>query len=245
MSEPVIRVKNLSKVYANGFEALKNINLTIRPGEIFALLGPNGAGKTTLINIIAGLTRKTSGEVSVLGKDVERDYRFTRSKIGLVQQELNNDPFFKVGEIVKLQGGYFGVRDLDHKVEDILRKVALWDKRNEGGRTLSGGMKRRVMIAKALVHDPEIIFLDEPTAGVDVELRANLWNLVKSLRDQGKTIILTTHYLEEAEELADRVAIINHGQIVLVESKKDLIKHGSKLHDIYLKVVQEKVVVEA
>ncbi len=246
MSEqPVIRVRNLNKTYANGFEALRNINLEIRRGEIFGLLGPNGAGKTTLINIIAGLTRKTSGEVLVLGKDVEKDYRFTRSKIGLVQQELNNDFFFKVGEIVKIQGGYFGVRNIDARVEDILKKVSLWDKRNQGGRTLSGGMKRRVMIAKALVHDPEIIFLDEPTAGVDVELRANLWNLVRDLCERGRTIILTTHYLEEAEELADRIAIINHGQIVLVESKNDLIKHGSKLHDIYLEVVQEKVVVEA
>lgn len=243
--QPVIKIKNLNKVYANSFQALRNINLEIRQGEIFSLLGPNGAGKTTLINIITGLTNKTSGEVLVFGKDVVRDYRFTRSKIGLVQQEINNDFFFKIREIVKIQGGYFGVNNLDARVEDILKKVSLWDKRNQTGRTLSGGMKRRVMIAKALVHDPEIIFLDEPTAGVDVELRANLWNLVKSLRDQGKTIILTTHYLEEAEELANRVAIINHGQIVLVESKKALIKHGNKLHDIYLEVVQEKVVVEA
>ncbi len=242
----VINVKNLNKTYANGFQALKNINLEIHRGEIFGLLGPNGAGKTTLINIIAGLTRKTSGEVLVFGKDVEKDYRFTRSKIGLVQQELNNDFFFKVGEIVKIQGGYFGVRNIDARVEDILKKVSLWDKRDQGGRTLSGGMKRRVMIAKALVHDPEIIFLDEPTAGVDVELRANLWNLVRSLRDQGRTIILTTHYLEEAEELADRIAIINHGKIVLVEDKEALIKrHDSRLHDIYLEVIQEKVVVEA
>ena len=241
----VIKIKNLNKVYANGFQALRNVNLEIRRGEIFSLLGPNGAGKTTLINIIAGLTRKTSGGVLVLGKDVEKDYRFTRSKIGLVQQEINNDPFFRVREVVKLQGGYFGVDNLDRRVEDILKKVALWDKHDQSGRTLSGGMKRRVMLAKALVHDPEIIFLDEPTAGVDVELRANLWDLVKSLRDQDKTIILTTHYLEEAEELADRVAIINHGRIVLVESKKDLIKHGNKLHDIYLEVVQEKVVIEA
>ncbi len=245
MSEPVIRVKNLTKTYANGFQALKDINLEINRGEIFGLLGPNGAGKTTLINIITGLTRKTSGEVLVFGKDIEKDYRFTRSKIGLVQQEINNDFFFKIREIVKIQGGYFGANNLNAKVEDILKKVSLWDKRDQTGRTLSGGMKRRVMIAKALVHDPDIIFLDEPTAGVDVELRANLWSLVRSLRDQGRTIILTTHYLEEAEELADRIAIINHGQIVLVESKKDLIKHGSKLHDIYLEVVQEKVVVEA
>src|SRR3990167_1925345 len=244
-NKSVIRIKNLNKVYANGHQALKGVSLEIRPGEIFGLLGPNGAGKTTLINIIAGLTRKTSGEVLVLGRDVEKDYRFTRSKIGLVQQEINNDPFFKVREVVKLQGGYFGMDNLDRRVEDILKKVALWDKRDQIGRTLSGGMKRRVMIAKALVHDPEIIFLDEPTAGVDVELRANLWNLVKSLRDQGKTIILTTHYLEEAEELADRVAIINHGQIVLVESKKNLIKHGNKAQLIYFEVVQEKVVVEA
>lgn len=242
---PVINVKNLNKTYANGFQALKNINLEIHRGEIFSLLGPNGAGKTTLINIIAGLTRKTSGEVLVLGKDVVREYRFTRSKIGLVQQELNNDPFFKVKETVRLQGGYFGVRDLDPKVEDILRKVALWDKRDQSGRTLSGGMKRRIMIAKALIHDPEIIFLDEPTAGVDVELRANLWGLVRSLKERGRTIILTTHYLEEAEELADRIAIINHGQIVLVENKEALIKrHDSRLHDIYLEVIQEKVVVE-
>ncbi len=242
---PVINVKNLNKVYANGFQALRDINLEIHRGEIFGLLGPNGAGKTTLINIIAGLTRKTSGEVLVLGKDVEKDYRFTRSKIGLVQQEINNDFFFKVGEIVKIQGGYFGVDNIDARVEDILKKVSLWDKRDESGRTLSGGMKRRVMIAKALVHDPEIIFLDEPTAGVDVELRANLWKVIRDLRDQGKTIILTTHYLEEAEELASRIAIINHGKIVLVEDKETLIKrHDSRLHDIYLEVIQEKIVVE-
>ncbi len=245
MPEPVIAIKNLSKIYANGFQALKNINLEIHRGEIFGLLGPNGAGKTTLINIIAGLTRKTSGEALVLGKDVERDYRFTRSKIGLVQQEINNDFFFKVREIVKIQGGYFGVDNIDARVEDILKKVSLWDKRDESGRTLSGGMKRRVMIAKALVHDPEIIFLDEPTAGVDVELRANLWKVIRDLRDQGKTIILTTHYLEEAEELASRIAIINHGEIVLVEDKETLIKrHDSRLHDIYLEVIQEKIVVE-
>ena len=245
MPEPVIAIKNLSKIYANGFQALKNINLEIHRGEIFGLLGPNGAGKTTLINIIAGLTRKTSGEALVLGKDVERDYRFTRSKIGLVQQEINNDFFFKVREIVKIQGGYFGVDNIDARVEDILKKVSLWDKRDESGRTLSGGMKRRVMIAKALVHDPEIIFLDEPTAGVDVELRANLWKVIRDLRDQGKTIILTTHYLEEAEELASRIAIINHGKIVLVEDKETLIKrHDSRLHDIYLEVIQEKIVVE-
>lgn len=245
MSQSVISIHNLNKIYANGFQALKDINLEIRRGEIFGLLGPNGAGKTTLINIIAGLTRKTSGEVLVLGKDVEKDYRFTRSKIGLVQQEINNDPFFKVWETVKLQGGYFGVSNLDPKVEDILKKVALWEKRDQSGRTLSGGMKRRVMIAKALIHDPEIIFLDEPTAGVDVELRVNLWNLVRSLCERGKTIILTTHYLEEAEELADRIAIINHGKIMLVEDKKELIKHGSRLHDVYLEVVKEEVVVEA
>lgn len=243
---PVINIKNLSKTYANGFQALNNINLEIHRGEIFGLLGPNGAGKTTLINIIAGLTRKTSGEALVFGKDVEKDYRFTRSKIGLVQQELNNDFFFKVREIVKIQGGYFGVRNINARVEDILKKVSLWDKRDQGGRTLSGGMKRRVMIAKALIHDPEIIFLDEPTAGVDIELRANLWNLLRSFRDQGRTIILTTHYLEEAEELADRIAIINHGRIVLIEDKETLIKkHDSKLHDIYLEVIQEKIVVEA
>lgn len=243
---PVINIKNLNKTYANGFQALKNINLEIHRGEIFGLLGPNGAGKTTLINIIAGLTRKTSGEALVFGKDVEKDYRFTRSKIGLVQQELNNDFLFKVKEIVKIQGGYFGVRNINARVEDILKKVSLWDKRDQGGRTLSGGMKRRVMIAKALIHDPEIIFLDEPTAGVDVELRANLWNLLRSLRDQGRTIVLTTHYLEEAEELADRIAIINHGRIVLIEDKETLIKkHDSRLHDIYLEVIQEKIVVEA
>ncbi len=244
MPEPVVTIRNLNKTYANGFEALKDVNLEIHRGEIFGLLGPNGAGKTTIINIVCCLTRRSTGEVLVLGKDVEKDYRFTRSKIGLVQQEINNDPFFKVREIVKIQGGYFGLTNLDARVESILKKVSLWDKKDAIGRQLSGGMKRRVMIAKALIHEPDICFLDEPTAGVDVELRANLWALVRELKEQQRTIVLTTHYLEEAEELADRIAIINQGRIVLVEDKKALMaRYGSKLHDIYLEVIKNSVTV--
>jgi len=238
MQEPVVEVKNLHKTYANKFEALKGINLTIHRGEIFGLLGPNGAGKTTLINIITGLSKRTSGEVRVMGKDVDEDFRFTRAKIGLVQQEINNDPFLKIREIVETQGGYYGLTNLGTRVDDILKMVQLYDKRNDIGRYLSGGMKRRVMIAKALVHDPEILFLDEPTAGVDVELRTTLWEVMKELKRKGKTIILTTHYLEEAEELSDRIAFINKGEIKVIEEKNALIaRHGGKLHDAYMNII--------
>ncbi len=239
MESNVLHIRNLNKTYANGFVALHDVSLDIKKGEIFGLLGPNGAGKTTIINIVTGLSKKTSGEVLVMGKDPVKDFRFTRSKIGLVQQEINNDPFMKIGEIVKIQGGYYGLTNLDSKVDDILRTVQLYDKRKSIGRHLSGGMKRRVMIAKALIHDPEILFLDEPTAGVDVELRTNLWDVIRNLRERGKTIILTTHYLEEAEELADRIAFINHGRILLVEDTESLLaRYGSKMHDIYLDVIQ-------
>jgi len=240
MFEPVIQIKDLNKIYKGGFKALKDVNLEIGRGEIFGLLGPNGAGKTTLINIISGLSRKTSGDIKVFGKDVERDYRFTRSKIGLVQQEISFDPFFSVWDTVKLQGGYFGLTKTDKRVEGILKDLNLLDKKNSFGRTLSGGMKRRVMIAKALVHDPEIIFLDEPTAGVDVELRKNLWSLVGKLKEMRKTIILTTHYLEEAEELADRIGVINDGRIVMVEEKSKLLANGAdRLNDIYTKILEK------
>src|SRR5882724_10730296 len=238
MQEPVVEVKNLHKTYANKFEALKGINLTIHRGEIFGLLGPNGAGKTTLINIITGLSKRTSGEVRVMGKDVDEDFRFTRAKIGLVQQEINNDPFLKIREIVETQGGYYGLTNLGTRVDDILKMVQLYDKRNDIGRYLSGGMKRRVMIAKALVHDPEILFLDEPTAGVDVELRTTLWEVMKELKRKGKTIILTTHYLEEAEELSDRIAFINKGEIKVIEERHALIaRHGGKLHEAYMNII--------
>ncbi len=243
MSSPIeIHLDKVTKTYKNGFQALKGISLDIYKGEIFALLGPNGAGKTTIINIIAGLTRKTSGEVLVQGKDVEKDYRFTRSKIGLVQQEVNTDFFLKIFEVIKYQGGYYGKTDLDARVEEILKKLHFWDKKDQPGRFLSGGMKRRIMIAKALIHDPEIIFLDEPTAGVDVELRADLWDTIREMKSLGKTIILTTHYLEEAEDLADRIGIISGGELQLVEDKKTLMqRYGTKLQDIYLEVIQKGV----
>lgn len=234
-----IHLNNVTKTYKNDFVALKGISLDIYKGEIFALLGPNGAGKTTIISIISGLTRKTSGDVLVQGKDVEKDYRYTRSKIGLVQQEVNTDFFLKIFEVIKYQGGYYGKTNLDERVETILKKLHLWDKKDQPGRFLSGGMKRRIMIAKALVHDPEIIFLDEPTAGVDVELRADLWTTIRELKAQGKTIILTTHYLEEAEDLADRIGIISGGELKLVEDKEALMKrYGTKLQDIYLEVIK-------
>ena len=240
MPHAVIEIRNLEKTYANGVRALQGIDLEIKQGEVFGLLGPNGAGKTTLIGIIAGLVRKTAGEVHVLGRELGRDDTFICSQIGLVQQELNSDFFFTVKETVDTQGGYFGIPKEKRRTEEILRKVNLWERRDTVGRQLSGGMKRRVMIAKALVHDPAILFLDEPTAGVDVELRENLWQFIRQLREGGKTIILTTHYLEEAEALADRIGIINHGKLVLVEDKKILMKqHGARLEAIYRKVVAE------
>jgi len=224
MQQPIISVANLSKTYATGFEALKDVSLDIRRGEIFALLGPNGAGKTTLINIICGLVTASSGRVLVDGHDIIDDYRITRSKIGLVPQELTSELFEAVWDTVCFSRGLFGKPPNPALVEKVLRALSLWDKRKNRLKELSGGMKRRVLIAKALSHEPEILFLDEPTAGVDVELRKDMWETVRALRESGVTIILTTHYLEEAEEMADRIGIINNGALMLVEDKAQLIK---------------------
>jgi ABC-2 type transport system ATP-binding protein len=225
---PIISITNVVKRYASGFQALKLINLQIDKGEIFALLGPNGAGKTTLINIVCGIVTASSGTVTADGHDIVRDYRAARSKIGLVPQELTTDAFETVWATVNFSRGLFG-RAPDHAhVERVLRDLSLLDKRDSRIRELSGGMKRRVMIAKALSHEPEILFLDEPTAGVDVELRRDMWNLVRDLRDKGVTIILTTHYIEEAEEMADRIGVINNGSLILVEDKKELMKKLGK-----------------
>lgn len=242
MSQPVITIKNLTKLYKNGLKALDNVSLEIKQGEIFALLGPNGAGKTTLINTIAGLAQKTEGEVLVMGKDIEKDYRFTRSKIGLVPQEITVEIAVKIIDSVWAQAGYFGLRDGKKRAQEILEQLELGDKANQYAMTLSGGMKRRVMIAKAMVHDPDILFLDEPTAGVDLELREKLWERVAKLRDQGKTIILTTHYLEEAEALADRICVINHGRVVLLDEKENLLNNqdGKNLNSIYAQIMAEE-----
>ena len=226
--QPVISVQKLSKTYANGFDALKNVSLEVRKGEIFALLGPNGAGKTTLINIICGLVNPGSGIVTVGGHDIVADYRKTRSLIGLVPQELSMDAFESVMATVSFSRGLFGKPANPAHIEKVLRSLSLWDKRNEKVMTLSGGMKRRVLIAKALSHEPEILFLDEPTAGVDVELRREMWAMVRELRQTGVTIILTTHYIEEAEEMADRVGIISKGEIMLVEEKRELMRKLGK-----------------
>jgi ABC-2 type transport system ATP-binding protein len=220
----IVVVSDLEKIYAGGFHALKSVNLEIRPGEIFALLGPNGAGKTTLIGAIAGLVRPTSGAVSVDGSDTVRDYRAARAKIGLVPQELSTDMFSRVRDTVAFSRGLFGFAPNPHYIERMLRELSLWDKRDSKIVTLSGGMKRRVLIAKALAHEPRILFLDEPTAGVDVELRRDMWAMVRRLREQGVTIILTTHYLEEAEDMADRIGVIDRGEIVLVEDKRTLMR---------------------
>jgi len=222
--QPIIRVSNLSKTYASGLHALKDVSLDIRAGEIFALLGPNGAGKTTLIGITCGLVRPTSGHVLAGGHDVVRDYRAARRLIGLVPQELTTDAFETVTATVTFSRGLFGKPRDPARIERVLRQLSLWDKRNERIMTLSGGMKRRVMIAKALAHEPQILFLDEPSAGVDVELRRDMWDMVRELRDGGVTIILTTHYIEEAEEMADRIGVINHGELVLVEEKQALMR---------------------
>ena len=237
--ETVVEIKNLSKIYKGGFEALKNVSLDIEKGEIFALLGPNGAGKTTLISIITGLAKITSGEVKVLDKDIEQDYRFTRSKIGSVGQEISLEIALSIFDTVRLQAGYFGLKDGKERATKILKDLSLWDKRKNYALSLSGGMKRRVMIAKALVHDPEIIFLDEPTAGVDLELRENLWKMISELRDQGRTIILTTHYLEEAQDMADRIGIINNGRLITVDTKENLMNRnsGEDLTVIYSKIL--------
>lgn len=225
----IIRVSNLSKTYASGFSALKGIDLEIRRGEIFALLGPNGAGKTTLISIICGLVNPSSGTVTADGHDIIKDYRAARAKIGLVPQELTTDAFESVWATVSFSRGLFGLARNPAHIEQVLKDLSLWDKRDSKIMTLSGGMKRRVLIAKALAHEPQILFLDEPTAGVDVELRQDMWKLVRRLRDNGVTIILTTHYIEEAEEMADRIGVINKGEIILVEEKAELMrKLGSK-----------------
>jgi ABC-2 type transport system ATP-binding protein len=226
--KPVISIRDVVKTYASGFQALKHINLDIDKGEIFALLGPNGAGKTTLINIICGIVTASDGTVMADGHDIVRDYRAARTKIGLVPQELSTDAFETVWATVSFSRGLFGRAPDPGFIEGLLRDLSLLDKRNSKIMTLSGGMKRRVMIAKALSHEPEILFLDEPTAGVDVELRRDMWNLVRSLRDTGVTIILTTHYIEEAEEMADRIGVINKGALILVEEKTQLMKKLGK-----------------
>ena len=224
MTDNQIVIKDLSKVYDNGFDALKNINLDIKKGEILAMLGPNGAGKTTLINIICGIVKPTSGKVSVEGFDILKDYRETRSRIGLVPQELTLEQFETVFNNVSYSRGLYGKKPDPLHIEKVLKQLSLWDKKNSILRQLSGGMKRRVLIAKALSHEPQILFLDEPTAGVDVELRQEMWKVVQSLRKTGVTIILTTHYIEEAEAIADRVGVINQGEIIVVEQKKELLK---------------------
>ena len=224
----VISIKNLSKTYASGFQALKAVDLDINKGEIFALLGPNGAGKTTLISIICGLVTPSTGQVSVDGHDILSDYRAARSKIGLVPQELKTDNFESVWATVSFSRGLFGKPKNPQLVEDLLKRLSLWDKKDSRIMTLSGGMKRRVMIAKALSHEPMVLFLDEPTAGVDVELRRDMWHAMSELKKQGVTIILTTHYIEEAEEMADRIGVINKGELILVEEKADLMRKLGK-----------------
>jgi ABC-2 type transport system ATP-binding protein len=232
---PIICVASLSKTYASGFKALKNINLAIRPGEIFALLGPNGAGKTTLISIICGIANLSEGRVTVGGFDINKNYRAARSLIGLVPQELHTDAFETVWATVSFSRGLFGKPKNPAHIEKVLKDLSLWDRKDSKIVTLSGGMKRRVMIAKALSHEPQILFLDEPTAGVDVELRKGMWEVVRQLQASGVTIILTTHYIQEAEEMADRVGVINKGEIVLVEDKANLMqKLGRKRLTLHL-----------
>jgi ABC-2 type transport system ATP-binding protein len=233
--DSIISIRQLEKTYATGFTALKNTSLEIRRGEIFGLLGPNGAGKTTLINIVCGIVTATAGAVSVAGHDIVRDPRKARALIGLVPQELTTDAFETVWDTTTFSRGLFGKPKNSARVEQVLKALSLWDKKDSKIMTLSGGMKRRVMIAKALAHDPQVLFLDEPTAGVDVELRKDMWNVVRELRDSGVTIILTTHYIEEAEEMADRIGVINRGEIVLVEEKRELMrKLGKKQLTLHL-----------
>jgi len=234
MSDNQIVISKLSKVYDNNFSALKNINLNIKKGEIFAMLGPNGAGKTTLISIICGIVKPSSGKVSVENFDIIEEYRETRSRIGLVPQELTLEQFETVFNNVSYSRGLYGKKPNPDYIEKILKQLSLWEKKDFNLRQLSGGMKRRVLIAKALSHEPQILFLDEPTAGVDVELRKEMWKVVKSLRETGVTIILTTHYIEEAEAIADRVGVINQGELIIVEKKNELIK----------KMGQKKLIVE-
>ena len=233
--KPVISVQNLSKAYASGFRALKNVSLDIREGEIIALLGPNGAGKTTLISIICGIVNPSEGQITVNGHDIIRNYRAARSEIGLVPQELTTDSFETVWNTLSFSRGLFGKAPNPAHIEKVLRSLSLWEKKDNRIMTLSGGMKRRVMIGKALSHEPKILFLDEPTAGVDVELRKDMWQVVRELRASGVTIILTTHYIEEAEEMADRIGVINKGEIILVEEKHDLMqKLGEKRLTLHL-----------
>ncbi|MDF1766440.1 MAG: ABC transporter ATP-binding protein [Gammaproteobacteria bacterium] len=231
----ILSIDQLGKVYAGGFEALKSVSLDIKSGEIIALLGPNGAGKTTLISIVCGLVQPSSGRVLVAGHDITTDYRVTRSLIGLVPQELTTDSFETVWNTVSFSRGLFGKAPDPAHIEKVLRSLSLWEKKDNMLRTLSGGMKRRVLIAKALSHEPQILFLDEPTAGVDVSLRKDMWAVVNELRDSGVTIILTTHYIEEAEEIADRIGVINHGELILVEEKRALMAQlGKKVLELDL-----------
>ena len=240
--QSIISITNLSKTYATGFRALKNINLDIRRGEIFALLGPNGAGKTTLIGIICGIVNPTEGQVRVDGYDIVADYRASRSMIGLVPQELTTDAFETVWNAVSFSRGLFGKKPNPAHIEKVLRDLSLWDKKDSRIITLSGGMKRRLLIAKALSHEPKVLFLDEPTAGVDVNLRRDMWQLVRSLRETGVTVILTTHYIEEAEDMADRIGVISHGEIILVEDKTELMrKLGKKQMTLHLKSPLERL----
>ena len=239
---PIISVSNLSKTYASGFEALKRVNLDIRRGEIFGLLGPNGAGKTTLINIICGIVTPSAGTVSVGGHDILRDYRAARAMIGLVPQELTSNAFESVWATVSFSRGLFGKPANPGQVEKVLRDLSLWDRKDSKIMTLSGGMKRRVLIAKALAHEPQVLFLDEPTAGVDVELRQDMWQVVRFLRDSGVTIILTTHYIEEAELMAERIGVISKGEIILVEEKAELMrKLGKKVLTLQLQEVLDAI----
>jgi ABC-2 type transport system ATP-binding protein len=239
MSDNQIVIKDLSKVYDNSFNALKKINLKVKQGEIIAMLGPNGAGKTTLISIICGIVTPSSGTVTVDGFDIIKDYRETRSRIGMVPQELNLESFETVFDTVSYSRGLYGKPPKPEHIEKILKDLSLWDKKDQRLKQLSGGMKRRVLIAKALSHEPKILFLDEPTAGVDVELRKEMWKVVDSLRKTGVTIILTTHYIEEAEAIADRIGVINQGEIILIEEKKELLKKmGQKTLTIEL---QERI----
>ena len=241
MSDNLIVINDLSKIYDNGLAALKKINLNIKKGEIFAMLGPNGAGKTTLISIICGIVKPTSGKINVEGFDIIDDYRETRSRIGLVPQELTLEQFETVFNNVSYSRGLYGKKPNSVYIEKVLKQLSLWDKKDRILRQLSGGMKRRVLIAKALSHEPQILFLDEPTAGVDVELRKEMWKVVETLRETGVTIILTTHYIEEAEAIADRVGVINQGEIIVVEEKKELLKKmGQKTLTIEL---QDKITV--
>ena len=226
--QPILDVKNLNKTYAGGFEALKDVSLEIRRGEIFGLLGPNGAGKTTLISIVCGIVNPTAGTVLVDGHDIARDFRVTRSMIGLVPQELPVETFESVWNTLSFSRGLFGKPPNPAHIEKVLRSLSLWDRKDSPIMGLSGGMKRRVLIAKALAHEPELLFLDEPTAGVDVELRQAMWNVVRELRESGVTVILTTHYIEEAEQMADRVGVINHGEVILVKETASLMRELGK-----------------